>query len=173
MIYKFQIVSQESLNFKLEIAVDSKSSFYELHVVIQEALHYQSHQLASFFVYSSKENKIKEISLIDAGKGMNGFPNFTMIRTKLSDLITSKEFSILYTFDLFNNRSLNFELTGIVMKKNLKEPLVTLSEGDAPVQILEEEFTAEESTIIQEDDILNDFGVLEDYAKIFGEMEDF
>ena len=26
------------------------------------------------------------------------------------------------------------------MKKNLNEPLVTLAEGDAPVQILEEEF---------------------------------
>ena len=173
MIYKFQIISQESQNFNLEVDVDGDSNFYELHAVIQNTLGYQSHQLASFFVSDQNGKNVKEVSMLDAGNGLNGFPNYSMIRTKISDLVFSKNNSISYTFDLFNNRSLNVELTGIFMKKNLKEPLVTLSEGDAPVQILEEEFTAEESTVIQEDEILSDFGVLEDYAKIFGEMEDF
>ena len=173
MIYKFKIISQESRNFLLEVGIDSNSTFYELHNFIQDTLGYQTHQLASFFVASQNDKKWKEVSLLDTGSEINGFPYYSMFRTKISDLISSKGNCIKYTFDLFNNRSLNFELTEIFMKKNLNEPLVTLAEGDAPVQILEEEFKAEESTVIQEDEILNDFGVLEDYTKIFGEMEDF
>ncbi len=173
MIYKFKIISQESDNFHMEVQMDSNNTFYELHETIRNAMGYQTHQLASFFVSERYGKKLHEVSLVDAGDGINGLPNFTMFRTKISDLIQSNENYLLYTFDLFNNRSLNLELTGIFMEKNLKEPLVALNEGDAPVQILEDEFKAEESTIIQEDDLLHDFGVLEDYSQIFGEMEDF
>ncbi len=96
-----------------------------------------------------------------------------MHKTRISDLVTPQTKHLLYTFDLFNDRSYYVELTEISMEKNLKEPVVSLEQGNAPSQVLEEDFEAKELTIVQEDEILHDFGVLEDYTEIFGEMEDF
>jgi len=102
--------------------------------------------------------------------GLNGYPNYYMSRTKISELISLKNSHALYTFDLFNDRSFTLELTGIDMEKNLQEPLADL-EGEAPVQILEEDIKVQESTARQEDEVFQDFGVLEDYTEIFGEMD--
>ena len=167
MIYTFKIVSQEAKGFLLELHIDGSETFYTLHDTIQKSIGYQSHQLASFFVRNGK--KTIEVSQLDSG--INGLPNFSMYRTRLSELVSSETSQVLYTFDLFNDRSLILELTGIYMEKNLKEPLVTLEAEDAPVQILEEEVKAEETTAQQEDEVFQDFGVLEDYTEIFGEMD--
>ncbi|MDD2380396.1 MAG: hypothetical protein WCY58_00600 [Mariniphaga sp.] len=59
------------------------------------------------------------------------------------------------------------------MEKNLKEPYVTLKQGDSPVQVLEELSDVQEATDLQEEEVLMDFGILDDYAKLYGEMEDF
>ena len=96
-----------------------------------------------------------------------------MQKTKLSDLIKSEALHLIYTFDFINNRSLYLELTGIVMEKFLKEPLVTLKQGDAPVQVLGEEPDFREAAKLQEEEVLMDFGILDDYSELYGEMEDF
>ena len=96
-----------------------------------------------------------------------------MQKTKLSDLIISKEQKLLYTFDFLNDRSFYLELTGIIMEKNLSEPFVTLKQGDSPVQVLGEETLELEPAIYQEEEVLMDFGELDDYNEIFGEMDDF
>ncbi len=170
MIYQFKIISQESENFSLEIKMNGENSFFDLNEIIQKSIGYQSHQLASFFIPDLKGNKRTEISFLDSG--INGFPNYSMHKTKISDLIFPQTKRILYCFDLFNDRSFNLELTGIFMESNLKEPIVTQKMGDAPMQILEEDFKILEANIILEDEVLQDFGVLEDYTEIFGEMED-
>jgi len=96
-----------------------------------------------------------------------------MQKTKLSDLLKSKEQKVIYTFDFLNDRSFFIELTGIIMEKNLNEPLVTLKEGDTPVQVLGEEIVDQEPAQIVEEEVIMDFGELEDYTEIFGEMDDF
>lgn len=171
MIYHFKIISQESKNFLLEIKMDGKHSFFDLHKIIQDCSGFQSHQLASFFIADGNWNKKKEISLLDSG--VNGFPYYNMHKTRIFELIKPQTKYLLYTFDLFYDRSYYVELTEIFMEKNLNEPVVRLELDDAPVQILEEDVTAEQLTIIQEDELLQDFGVLDDYTEIFGEMEDF
>jgi len=169
MILHYKIISPEAKNFLLELQIDGDETFYTLHDTIQKSIGYQSHQLASFFIPNNKGKKSIEISLLDSG--INGFPNYSMYKTKLSTLITHNCKQLLYTFDLFNDRSLSLELTGIYMEKNLNEPLVALENGDAPVQILEEEVKAQVSAAQQEDEVFQDFGVLEDYTEIFGEMD--
>lgn len=171
MIYHLRITSPETKNFHLEVEVDGEHSFFDLHSIIQKSTGFESHQLASFFIPDQSGKKQKEISLLDLG--MNGGAYFIMQKTKLSDLIESKAQQIIYTFDFINDRSLYLELTGIVMEKNLKEPLVTLKQGDAPVQVLGEEPDVQEATKLQEEEVLMDFGILDDYNELYGEMEDY
>jgi hypothetical protein len=112
-----------------------------------------------------------EISLLDLG--LNGGAYYIMQKTKLSELINSKEQKLIYTFDFFNDRSFYIELTGIIMEQNLNEPLVTLKEGKSPVQILDEGTDERVPSTNQEEEVYMDFGELDDYTEIFGEMDDF
>ena len=59
------------------------------------------------------------------------------------------------------------------MVKNLGEPLVAHQQGDTPLQVLEEEKDQQASPKLQEEEVLMDFGILDDYNELFGEMEDF
>lgn len=171
MIYKFQIVSQESQNFRLEVALDEKHSFFEFHTIIQKSVGFESHQLASFFVSGEKWKKLVEISMLDLG--INGGAFFIMQKTRVKDLLNEVGQQLLYTFDFLNDRSFFIELNGIIMEKNLIEPFVTLKQGDAPVQVLGEELVDQEQGILQEEEVYMDFGELDDYTEIFGEMDDF
>ena len=171
MIYHFQISSQESQNFRLEVELDGNHSFFDFHSIIQKSLGFESHQLASFFISDKEWMKLKEISMLDMG--INGAPFFIMQKTKLAELIKPIDQKLIYTFDFLNDRSFFIELTGIIMKKNLNEPLVTLKQGDTPVQVLGEEVIDREPTVLVEEEVFMDFGELDDYTEIFGEMDDF
>jgi hypothetical protein len=171
MIYHFQISSQESQNFQLEIKLDEKHSFFDFHSVIQKSLGYESHQLASFFISDKKWMKLKEISMLDLG--FNGAAFYIMQKTAIANLIHTIKQKLIYTFDFLNDRSFFIELTGIIMEKSLNEPLVTLKQGDPPVQVLGEEIAEHETAVLVEDEVYMDFGELDDYTEIFGEMDDF
>ena len=171
MILTFQIISQESHNFRLEVVLDDKHSFFDFHSIIQKSVGFESHQLASFFISDRRWKKLVEISMLDIG--INGAACFIMQKTKLGELLHSKGQQLIYTFDFLDDRSFLIELTGIVMERNLKEPFVTLKQGDAPVQVLGEEVATEEQTDFQQEEVYMDFGELDDYTEIFGEMDDF
>jgi len=79
MIYHFQISSQETLNFQLEVKLDEKHSFFDFHSIIQKSLGYESHQLASFFISDNRWRKLKEISMLDLG--VNGVAFYIMQKT--------------------------------------------------------------------------------------------
>lgn len=173
MIFHFQILSHEHKNFRLEVELSKRHTFFDFHSIIQKSLGYESHQLASFFISDRKGLKEKEISMLDLG--MNGAAYYIMQKTILSDLINSAGQKLIYTFDFLNDRSLIIELTDIIMEKNLSEPLVTLKLGESPIQVLGEDIDIidHESLDLQEDKAYLLFAELEDYTEIFGEMEDF
>ena len=171
MIFHFQITSQECKNFQLEVELSKRHTFFDFHSIIQKSLGYESHQLASFFIPDKRGLKEKEISMLDLG--MNGAAYYIMQKTSISDLIQSKGQKLIYTFDFLNDRSLLIELTDIIMEKNLNEPFVTSKTGDTPVQVLGEEVIVQESAELFEEEVYMDFGELEDYTQIFGEMDDF
>jgi len=173
MIFHFQILTQEHKNFRLEVELSESHTFFDFHSIIQKSLGYESHQLASFFISDKKGLKEKEISMLDLG--MNGGIYYIMQKLKLSELIHSKGQKLIYTFDFLNDRSLLIELTDIIMKKNLSEPLVTLKLGDTPQQVLGEDVDTidQESVDLHEDKAYLLFAELEDYTEIFGEMDDF
>ena len=171
MIFQFRISSQESQNFRLEIQLGEEDSFFDFHSIIQKSLGYESHQLASFFISDKKWKKLKEISMLDMG--INGAAFYIMQKTKLADLIKPINQKLIYTFDFLNDRYFFIELTGIIMERNLNEPLVTLKQGDTPVQVLGEEIIDMEPAVLVEEEVFMDFGELDDYTEIFGEMDDF
>lgn len=171
MIFHFRIYSQESQNFQLEMKLDGWQSFFDFHSTIQKSLGYESHQLASFFVSNKRWLKLKEISMLDLG--INGAAFFIMQKTKIADLLNDASQKLIYTFDFLNDRSLFIELTEIIMEKNLNEPLVTLKLGDTPTQVLGENVVEQEQSNFIEEEVYMDFGELEDYTEIYGEMDDF
>lgn len=173
MIYHFQIISQESKTFRLEIKISNQHTFFDFHTIIQKSLGYESHQLASFFVFDRKGLKEKEISMLDMG--INGAAYYIMQKTRIADLINKQGQKLIYTFDFLNDRSLLIELMEIIMEKNLIEPFVTLKQGDSPVQVLGEEVDVidQDTSELNDDKVYSYFGELEDYTEIFGEMDDF
>jgi hypothetical protein len=171
MIYHFKISSQNPGDFRMEMKLDGNNTFFEFHSIIQKSLGYESHQLASFFISDKGWRKLKEISMLDMG--VNGVAFYIMQKTKIADLIYSMDQKLIYTFDFLNDRSFFIELTEIIMEKNLNEPLVTLKQGDPPVQVLGEEVIEKEPVVHVEEEIYMDFGELDDYTEIYGEMDDF
>jgi len=171
MIYNFKIHSREFDNFQMEVSLDGNHTFFNFHCFIQECLGFEPHQLASFFVSDARWKKLKEISQLDMGLNSSVFLN--MRKTKLSEMLHSTNQKLIYTFDFFNDRSLYMELTGIIMVQNLNEPLVALQRGRKPVQVLEEDSYGQATDVLHEEEVFMDFGELNDYTEIFGEMENF
>lgn len=57
------------------------------------------------------------------------------------------------------------------MRKNQLEPSVAYQNGNAPSQLMEEELLGQENEAKKNGECL-DYGDLDDYNEIFGEMED-
>ncbi|PIF06255.1 MAG: hypothetical protein CSA36_02545 [Draconibacterium sp.] len=171
MIFHFQITSQESKNFQLGIKLSDNHTFFNFHSIIQKSLGYESHQLASFFISDSHWHKLREISMLDLG--MNGAAYNIMQKTKVGALLNSKGQKLIYTFDFLNDRFFLIELIEIIMDQNLSEPLVSSKYGDVPAQVLGDDYNTQETAELVEEEVYMDFGELEDYTEIFGEMDDF
>jgi len=58
------------------------------------------------------------------------------------------------------------------MEKSFKEPLVTLKHGNAPIEVMEEMMAQKGRSGLVGEDVLMDFGELDDYAEIYGDMDD-
>ncbi|HBL73924.1 MAG: hypothetical protein A2W90_12010 [Bacteroidetes bacterium GWF2_42_66] len=169
MIYIFKITTNEYPGFIRLIEIDQENTFSIFHSVIQQSLDFDSDQLASFFIADESWAKRIEVTLIDMGS--NGIPHYTMKKTKIKDLIKTKGQKLLYTFDFLNDRSFYIELTEISMERILNEPQVAYQLGKAPKQILTEDV----ELIDAPDrffDSYHDYGDLDDYTEIFGEMDD-
>lgn len=60
------------------------------------------------------------------------------------------------------------------MERSLSEPFVTAKTGETPAQVLGEEVVVLEDRAEQlEEEVFMDFGELEDYTELYGEMGDF
>ena len=169
MIYIFKIKTNEDPGFTRLIEIDPESTFSLLHSAIQQNLDFDSDQLASFFIADENWSKRVEVTLIDMGS--NGIPYYSMKKTKINDLIKKKGQKLLYIFDFLNDRSFYIELTEISMERILNEPKIAYQQGKAPKQVLTEDV----ELIDAPDrffDSYHDYGDLDDYTEIFGEMDD-
>ncbi|MBP6968883.1 MAG: hypothetical protein KBB66_07680 [Prolixibacteraceae bacterium] len=170
MIYQFRCSCQESPHFQLEIDADSQHSFFDLHLALQSCLGFQPLELASFFISLARGREQIEVTQSGGLKTARVFP---IRNTLLGDLMKPGIRFFRYVFDLMNDRYLQIQLTGTIMEKNLREPLVRMNRGKAPVQIMDEELQEEVFDKLNKKKPNADYGILTDYYEIFGEMEEY
>lgn len=139
MLYRFRITSKEVDDFVREIVIDADASFLDLGKAILSACGYPDDQMTSFYICDDEWEKTTEITREDMGVGASDEDIYVMADTRISEFVEDKDARIKFVFDPFQERSFVVALKEIIFKKNSKQAQCTLSQGQAPVQIKEEE----------------------------------
>ena len=168
MIYHFKVVPTGRSGFESEIEAEGRHTFYDVHLSLHKALDIPPCQMASFFVYDQAGRKEIEVSQVEMNSSRPVC--YIMRKTPLEKLIHPATPFIRYTFDFFNDRSLILELTGINMEKNLREPVVRVNGNDLQVDTIDEVIIETTPTAALQDN--SDYGVLDDYYEVFGDIEE-
>ena len=171
MIYQFIGSYYETPDFQLDICVDASHTFADLHLALQSALGFQSAHLASFLIPGFNGSRKIEISQL--GTGIKNSRFFNMQNTLVGEMMNQQVKFICYVFDLLNDRFINLQLTGTNMEKNLREPLIIRNGGEIPVQSLDDVLTGEMFDFSEKKSADPNYGVLNDYFEIFGDMEEY
>ncbi len=141
MIFKFRIVSDEVSNFKREIDIDATATFLDLKNAICDAVGYDKNQMSSFFICGDDWEKSKEIAMEDMGFDSEQ-DVWLMDECVLSDNLDDEGQKLLFDFDYMTDRNLYMELREVITGRTLKDPVCTLSLGQAPAQNVDiDEFT--------------------------------
>jgi len=138
MVYKFTILSDEVDDFLRIIEIDSEAKFIDLHDIILKSVNYESNQMTTFFICSDNWEKGQEVTLVEM-ESSSEYDNLVMDQTKLEELISEENQKLLYVFDMMADRVFFIELTEIIPRKTLDKAKCIISEGNAPIQILEDE----------------------------------
>ena len=137
MIYKFVIGSEESENFKLEIAIDSEDTFLRLRNAILEAAGYDKEQMDSFYICDEDWVKEKEVTYADMGLDETDEDVWIMEDTRLSELIEDEGQKLKFVFDYMTERYFFMKLKETVPGKSLHDPLCQRKEGKAPKEMID------------------------------------
>jgi hypothetical protein len=167
MIYKFRIICSENDEFIREVAINSHSTFFDLHVFIVDELNYDSSQMTSFFLTDQNWHKETEVTLIDMTDGLD--PEIKIMdKINLGELISEKKQRLIYVFDQFAERSLLLELFEIT-DGELPHPKCTRRAGTPPVQL--------DSSVMESGDLndidLSEFSSDENFEDFSETHEDF
>lgn len=142
MVFNFRIVSDEVDNFKREIQIDSEMTFLDLKNIICESVGYDKNMMSSFFLCDNNWEKEREITFEDMGSDADQ-DVYLMDESVLSDFIEDEGQRLMFTFDYMTDRSFYIEMKEMITGKSLKDPLCTLSRGNAPAQTVDlDEFDA-------------------------------
>lgn len=134
MIFNFRVISDEEDNFRREIQIDADATFLELKNAICDSVGYDKNQMCSFFICADDWEKKSEITLEDMGA--DGDEDiYLMEDTILSDMIEDEGQKLMFTFDYFSDRSFFIEMRDIITGRKLKDPVCTMSRGEAPRQM--------------------------------------
>lgn len=136
MVYKFIIVSNESDDFMREIKIDSDATFLDFHKAILTACGYTDDQLTSFTLCDDHWERGLEITMIEMDTSFDS-DSYVMSDTVVGDLIEEEKQHLVYTFDPLNGRVFFMELEEILTGVHLPSPVLTRSQGTAPVQLLD------------------------------------
>jgi hypothetical protein len=145
-----------------EYHVPSEYSLFDFKQFIVADMDFDDSQPSVFFVLDESNKKTESYSLFD------------MDMVSLDDLCSRGMRKLLYTFDLFNDRSLYLEFLGETEKQpRVYYPVIVQSIGDAPNQFFEKieddidkNMSADDDDDDDEDDDNNDDEIFE-YEEIF------
>jgi hypothetical protein len=136
MVLKFRLISNERDDFIRDIEILDDQTFYDLHQAIQDNLHFDKSQIASFFTCNQQWEKEQEITLFEFSEE-EAAKVLVMDNTKIGDHIQGTHDKMLYVFDVFNERLFFMELVEI-LKQNPSRiyPYCSFEKGQSPEQIL-------------------------------------
>lgn len=142
MVYKFRIVSDEVNNFKREITIDASATFEDLKNAICNSVGYDKTQLCSFFLCNDDWEKEREVTMEDMGSDSDQ-DVYLMDDSVLEDMIEDEGQKLLFVFDYMTDRAFFMEMKEMVPGRTLKDPVCSLSLGNAPSQTMDiDEFDA-------------------------------
>ncbi len=136
MIFNFRIVSDEVDNFKREIQIDADATFLDLRNAICDSVGYDKSQFSSFFLCEEGWERNQEICLEDMGSDSSE-DVYLMDDTSLGDFIEDDGQRMVWVFDYMTDRSFFIEMKKSIPGKSLKDPLCTISMGEAPTQFVD------------------------------------
>lgn len=153
MIYKFRILCDEIDEFIRVFEVPARYTFYDFHLALQKELGYDTSQIASFFISNERWDKLQEFTLADLVDIEDNKNEVTpMENAMLNDFLHDKKDRLLYIFDVFSERSLFIELVDIIdnFDEEVDYPVCTYSAGNAPQQILIDDFNFDDMYLNEE-----------------------
>ncbi len=160
MVYRFKIVSDETVNFRLTIECDSESTFLELRSALLKATGYNGADCASFYICDDDWTRRQQIALEDIESDSEE-DIWLMADTPLSELIEEEGQKLLFIFDKHGDRVLYMDMREIITGRNMSEPLCTIKIGKAPLQRLpvEEETKTTQKTSVGSGTIIDELGL--------------
>lgn len=136
MIFKFLILSDEVDNFKREIKIDADATFLDFYKSILDCTGYNDKEMASFFLCDNKWRKKQEITLLEMDTDSDE-DSLIMEECVLSDYLEDEKQKLMFVFDYLTERALYIELSEIIPGKNLKKAFCSISQGEAPNQMID------------------------------------
>ncbi len=133
MIFRFLILSDESEDFKREIKIDADATFLDFFHAIIAATGFSDKEMASFFICDDNWRKKQEFTLVEMDTSSDE-DSLTMQESVLSDYLEDEKQKLLFVFDYLTERAFYIELSEIIPGKNLKAPVCSVSQGEAPQQ---------------------------------------
>jgi hypothetical protein len=136
MVLKFRLISNEQDDFIRDIDILDDQTFFHLHEAIQDNLHFDKSQIASFFICNQKWEKEQEITLFELSEE-EAAKVLVMDNTIIGDHMQDTHDKMLYVYDVFNERLFFIELVEILKQDPSKAyPYCSFEKGPAPQQIL-------------------------------------
>ncbi len=135
MIYQFRALSDENDHFARDYQLTHDATLHDFHNHICADLGFDPEAMASFFLSDREWGKLREFTLIDMGADFGDQAPLTMDGVTLHEVIEDNGDRLIYTFDIFGDRSLYMEMTGVYKpEEGVAYPRTILSEGSAPDQ---------------------------------------
>lgn len=129
--YRYRLSFDKFPSFLREYEVKGGNTLYQLHRCIQNDLDFDEAQLSVFYSSDKDWSKNNAYPLFDMGEG-----SMDMITIEM--LLKRNVRQLLYTFDLYNDRSFKLELIGEGEDQKLTTyPRVVVSNSDPPDQLID------------------------------------
>ena len=113
MVLKFRLISNERDDFVRDFEILANQTFFKFHMAIQDNLHFDKSQIASFFTCNQQWEKEQEITLFELSEE-EAAKVLVMDSTNIGDYLQDIHDKMIYVYDVFNERLFFIELVEIL-----------------------------------------------------------
>lgn len=164
MLYRFLIISNEVEDFMREIKINADATFLQLNNAILQSCGYDDKEITSFTICDDDWEKEQEITLEEMDTSSDQ-DSYVMATTRLNELLIDEKQHLIYTFDMLADRMFFMELSQIIPRQSLDDPVVSRQQGTPPPQRLDFDqlMSLGPSTVADNDSYIDDDMISEGY----------